>query len=222
MAFDIAPYIDHTILKPTVVATDIVKLCEEAKNNHFTAVCVPPYFVNKAVSLLKGSGVKIATVIGFPFGYSSTQSKLVEIQQTIADGADELDMVHNISALKNKDFETLEKEAAGLITAAHNRDKTIKIIIESGVLTDEEVIRCCELYARLSADFVKTSTGYAETGATAHAVKLMRAHLPDHIAIKASGGIRNFSFAKELIDAGATRLGCSASMQILAESKTAE
>ncbi|RYD55205.1 MAG: deoxyribose-phosphate aldolase [Sphingobacteriales bacterium] len=222
MAFDIAPYIDHTVLKPTTVDADIVRLCEEAKNNKFAAVCVPPYFINKAVSFLEGSSVKVTTVIGFPFGYSSTGSKLEEITQAIADGADELDIVHNMAALKIRDYNTLEEEMSQCVALAHSEGKVVKVIIESGVLTDAEVIHCCKLYASLNVDFVKTSTGYAETGATAHAVRLMRANLPVNIAIKASGGIRNFTFAKELIAAGATRLGCSAGMQILEESKMAE
>jgi deoxyribose-phosphate aldolase len=215
---NIAAYIDHTILKPTTTAADIKKLCNEAAEQHFAAVCVPPYYVADAKKLLDGTEVKVATVIGFPFGYSAVAAKVAEIHEAIKDGADELDMVHNIAALKNGDWSYLEQEITACIAPIHKAGKVIKVIVESGVLTDEELIKCCALYAKQSIDFMKTSTGYAETGATIHAVRLMRAHLPAQIAIKASGGIRNFAFAKELVDAGATRIGCSASIQIVKES----
>lgn len=215
---DIAKYIDHTILKPETTGADIEKLCNEAITYGFVAVCVPPYYVIPAKNLLNGSGIKIATVIGFPMGYSSTASKLQEIKNAIAAGADELDVVHNIAALKNKDWPFLENELAKVTEAVHQKGKLVKIIIESGVLSDEEIINCCKIYSPYNPDFIKTSTGYAHTGATRHAVELMRQHLPANIAIKASGGIRNFAFAKELIAAGATRLGCSAGAGIVKES----
>jgi deoxyribose-phosphate aldolase len=161
----------------------------------------------------------LATVIGFPLGYNTTAAKLEEINQAIADGADELDIVHNVLAVKAGDWLYLEAETRACIQLAHSAGKRIKIIVESGVLTDDELEKCCALYVQLRPDFLKTSTGYAETGATIHAVRLMRAHLPANIDIKASGGIRNFKFAKELIDAGATRLGCSASVDIVKEGK---
>lgn len=222
---NIASYIDHTVLKPTATLADIQKLCSEAKQQNFAAVCVPPYFVKVAKELLWGTEVKIATVIGFPFGYGTIGGKMAEIVQSIENGADELDVVHNIAAFKDSNFAYVVDEVKQCTDWAHNvttsldfSPKTIKVIIESGVLNDEEIIKCCELYAPLGIDFMKTSTGYAETGATVHAVELMRKHLPDTIAIKASGGIRTFAFAKELIAAGATRLGCSASMEIVKES----
>ena len=217
-ALEIASYIDHTLLKPTATKEDIVQLCEEADQYSFTAVCVPPCYVRLAKELLSRGNVKVATVIGFPFGYQSAQVKLTEIQVAIQAGADELDMVHHIAALKNDDWEYLEREIAICTQQVHAAGKIIKVIVESGVLTDEELIKCCELYGKLGIDFMKTSTGYAETGATVHAVQLMRQHLPGHISIKASGGIRTFAQAAALIDAGAHRLGCSASIQILKES----
>lgn len=221
MAFNIAPYIDHTILKPVATDADIRQLCSEAATHSFAAVCVPPYYISKAVSFLQGTGVKVATVIGFPFGYNSTAAKLEEIRTAIADGADELDIVHNIAAVKNGDWGYLQREAEACIALAHANGRVIKIIIESGVLTDEEIIHCCELYTPFQPDFLKTSTGYAETGATIHALALMRSHLPATIAIKASGGIRNFAFARQLITAGAVRLGCSAGVQLLEQGKNA-
>lgn len=219
MAFDIARYIDHTILKPTTTKADIEKICSEAILHSFAAICVPPYFIKTAKHLLADSRVLVATVIGFPFGYNSSEAKLKEIESAIADGVDELDMVHNVAALKSGDWTYLQDEAAECITYAHKHGKHIKIIVESGVLTDDEVSKCCKLYSQLNPDFLKTSTGYAEVGATLHAVELMRAQLPPNIAIKASGGIRNFKFAKQLVDAGATRIGCSASINIVRESK---
>jgi deoxyribose-phosphate aldolase len=211
---NIASYIDHTILKPVTTIKDVEQICKDAIAYSFAAVCVPPCYVHLAKELTKESSVKVATVIGFPFGYNSTISKAQEIINAIENGADELDMVHNIAALKNGDWDILAEEMKACIELVHEKEKKIKVIVESGLLTDEELIKCCEIYATLGIDFMKTSTGYADVGATVHAVEVMRQHLPDTIEIKASGGIRNYTFAKELINAGATRLGCSASVEI--------
>lgn len=212
---NLAPYIDHTILKPTTLISDIQQLCTEAIEYRFAAVCVPPPMIKKSKELLLGSGVKTATVIGFPFGYSAVESKIAEAVLAMVDGADELDMVINLIALKNNDWEFLANEINHFMQIAKGNDKVVKVIIESGILTDEEIIRCCQLYGAAGIDFLKTSTGYAEKGATVEAVRLFRKHLPDHVQIKASGGIRTYDFAKELVDAGATRLGCSASVAIM-------
>jgi deoxyribose-phosphate aldolase len=219
MSLNIAAYIDHTVLKPSTTAADVEKLCAEAAAHHFAAVCVPPYYVRTAKKLLEGTAVQTATVIGFPFGYSSIQAKHAEITQAIADGADELDLVHNIAALKNGDWLVLKEEIKTCTEMIHRAGKKIKVIIESGILNDEEIIKCCEVYAPYNIDFMKTSTGYAEAGASVHAVQLMRSHLPAHIAIKASGGIRTFAFAQELAEAGATRIGASASVKIAEEAQ---
>ncbi len=212
---NIAKYIDHTILKPTTLVSDIEQLCAEAKQYHFAAVCVPPNFVKKAKSLVAGSEVKVATVIGFPFGYSAVEAKIAEILLAIVDGADELDVVINISAIKNNDWIYLANEINHIMPIIRAKNKVVKIIIESGILTKDEIIKCCEIYGLAGIDYLKTSTGYAEKGATVEAVKLFRTHLPDQVQIKASGGIRDYQFAKELIDAGATRLGCSAGVAIV-------
>lgn len=214
----IAKYIDHTILKPTTTLPEIEKLCNEAIQYQFAAVCVPPLFVKKAKELVKDTPVKVATVIGFPFGYSAIEAKVAEIVLAIVDGADELDMVINISAIKNNDWQFLANEINTVLPIIRNRNGIIKVIIESGILTDDEIIKCCDIYGAAGVDYVKTSTGYAEHGASVHAVQLMRRHLSDSVKIKASGGIRTYQFAKELIDAGADRLGCSASVQIIKES----
>jgi len=208
-------YIDHTILKPTTLICDIEKVCAEAIMYEFAAVCVPPNFVKKAKELTKDSLVKVATVIGFPFGYSAIEAKLAESLLAIVDGADELDIVINISAIKNNDWEYLANEINHLMPVIKQNNKVVKIIIESGILTDDEIIKCCQLYGAAGIDYLKTSTGYAEKGASVHAVELFRKNLPSHIQIKASGGIRDYAFAKELVDAGATRLGCSAGVAIV-------
>lgn len=214
----LARYIDHTILKPTTSHIEISKICKEAVEYGFAAVCVPPPFVVFARQELGDRGsVKVATVIGFPFGYSVAPAKLAEVEQALADGADELDVVINLVALKAGDWGLLEKEMRLLTERIHGAGKIVKVIIESGVLTDEEIIRCCEVYSGVGVDFLKTSTGYAEKGATVEAVRLMRAHLPTGVRIKASGGIRTAALAQQLVLAGADRLGCSASVAIVRE-----
>lgn len=208
-------YIDHTILKPTTTIADIEKVCKEAIQFHFAAVCVPPPFVKKAKEITAKTNVKTATVIGFPFGYSAVEAKIAEVLLAMVDGVDELDIVINLIALKNGDWEYLANEINHLMPVIKQQNKVVKIIIESGVLSDAEIIKCCELYGAAGIDFLKTSTGYAERSATIEAVTLMRKHLPPEVQIKASGGIRTYAFAKQLVDAGATRLGCSASVAIV-------
>lgn len=214
---NIAPYIDHTLLKQTTTLPEITILCKEAIENGFAAVCVPPLYVKKAKETIGNSDVKVSTVIGFPFGYCAIEAKVAEIVLAIVDGADELDMVVNISAIKNGDWEFIGNEINTIMPIVKSKNKIIKVIIESGVLIDDEIIKCCDIYGAAGVDYVKTSTGFAEKGASIHAVKLIRAHLADSIKIKASGGIRSYSFAKELINAGANRIGCSASIAIVKE-----
>jgi deoxyribose-phosphate aldolase len=214
---NIASYIDHTLLKPTTTNQEVKDLCKEAIDYGFAAVCVPPPLVKNAKGYLKGGNIKVATVIGFPFGYSNAKAKIFETQQAIEDSADEMDVVINLIALRGKAWNYLESEMKYIIQAIHQNEKLIKVIIESGILTDEEIIHCCEIYAKAGVDFLKTSTGYAEKGANIEAVQLMRKTLPSSVKIKASGGIRNYQFAKELIGAGADRLGCSASVAIMKE-----
>ena len=215
----IARFIDHTILRSTTGLADIEKLCEEAMEHGFAAVCIPPYFVKDAAQILENASTKLATVIGFPFGYSHYSAKLEEVRMALEEGAQELDVVMNIAAFKSNDLAYLESEILA-ITSLPGNQATIKLIIESGVLSEEEIIRCCELYQHYPIHYLKTSTGYAEKGATVDAVRTMRKHLPPHIQIKASGGIRDYSFARQLIDAGATRLGCSASVGIVREERS--
>lgn len=214
---DVAPYIDHTLLKPGLLLADVEKICTEAKTYGFAAVCIPPPFVKHAKAFCEGTPVKIATVIGFPFGYSAIEAKIAESVLALVDGADELDVVINFTAIKNNDWNLVANEINHLMPVIKSKNKAIKTIIESGILTPEEIKKCCDLYGAAGVDFVKTSTGYAEQGATLEAVELMRTWLPDHIAIKASGGIKTFAFARQLLEAGATRLGCSSSIAIIQE-----
>ena len=215
-------YIDHTILKPTCLVADIQKLCDEAKQYQFAAVCVPPNFVKLAKELVNGTAVQVATVIGFPFGYSATEAKIAEIILAMVDGADELDVVANISAIKNGDWMAIADEINHIMPIVRSKGKKIKVIIESGVLTHEEIIKCCDIYGVAGIDYLKTSTGYAEKGASVEAVQLFRKHLPDAVQIKASGGIRDYATAKQMIDAGATRIGCSAGVAIVTGTQMAD
>jgi deoxyribose-phosphate aldolase len=218
---NISSYIDHTVLKPTTTHMDVKKICEEAVQYGFAAVCIPPTLLAIGRRELAGAFVKVATVIGFPFGYSVPKAKLAETEQALIDGADELDVVINLIAVKDGDWSFLADEISLITDTIHANGKIIKVIIESGILTDEEIIRCCELYSQAGVDFVKTSTGYAERSATPEAVRLMRQHLPPGIKIKASGGIRTYEFARQLIEAGADRLGCSASVAIVNQLRAA-
>lgn len=216
-----ASYIDHTLLRQDATTADIHQLCEEAKTYSFVAVCVPPAYVREAAASLRDSGVKVATVVGFPFGYHLPMVKTTEAELAIMTGASELDMVANIGAIKSGDWRIIETEIREVLEVVKLRGAKLKVIIESGILTSEELKRCCELYGRFNIDFLKTSTGFAATGATVEAVRTMRELLPPPIAIKAAGGIRTWAFAKALIESGATRIGCSASVQIMQEAASA-
>jgi deoxyribose-phosphate aldolase len=219
----VGDYIDHTVLKPTTVNSDITKLCDEAVKYGFAAVCVPPNFVKLAKQSIAANfdtSVGVATVIGFPFGYSCVAAKVAEVELAIKDGADELDMVANISAIKSRDWAQLRSEVDAVLQSIRANGKILKVIIESGVLTDEEIVGCCKVYGEAGIDFLKTSTGYAESGASVHAVSLFRQHLPPSVEIKASGGIRDYTTAMKMIRAGATRIGCSAGVAIVSSSPT--
>lgn len=219
---NVASYIDHTILRPTTVLDDVQQLCNEALEHKFAAVCIPPPFVRACREFLKGSNVRTATVIGFPFGYSVPSAKLTEIEHAIEDGADELDVVINISTVKSGLWNELEEEMKMLLAPVRANNRKIKVIIESGILTDYEIVTCCRIYGALGVDYVKTSTGYAETGATLKAMQLIRANLPSGIKIKASGGIRTYKAAKAFIEAGADRIGSSAGVDIIKQQSEEE
>jgi deoxyribose-phosphate aldolase len=203
------------MLKNTATIAEIEKLCNEATRYGFAAVCVPPYYVQDARKILGQSPVKLATVVGFPFGYHHFRVKMAEAAQAISHGADELDLVMNLAAFRSNDLAYVENEVKEISRLTSEQNKVLKVIIESGVLSDEEIIKCCQIYRHFPVQFLKTSTGYAEKGATVAAVELMRKELPERIQIKASGGVRTYEFARALLDAGATRLGCSASVAIV-------
>ncbi len=211
----LAEKIDHTNLRPDASESDIRKLCEESRAHGFAAVCVNPCWVPLAVRSLKGSGVKICTVVGFPLGAAATSVKVFEACQAIADGADEIDMVMNVGALKSKDFQTVRSDMRAVREAA--KGKILKVILETALLNREEIVRA-SLYVRESgAEFVKTSTGFSSRGASAEDVKIIREAAGPRIKIKAAGGIRTRAFAEALINAGADRIGASASVLFVAQ-----
>ena len=211
----LSDHIDHTTLKIDTKKSEIKKLCSEAEANNFYAVCVPPYFVRNASMLLKDCDVKIATVIGFPLGYSATPSKAAEIQKAIDDGADELDVVINVSAVKSGDWSYVQNDIKTVALATQMKGKVIKVILETGLLNITEIKKLCEICTEVGVNYVKTSTGFNGEGATVEVVEYLRANLPSSIKIKASGGIRSTKKAMEMIEAGADRLGTSSSMEIV-------
>ena len=214
---NLAKHIDHTLLKADCTQSEIEKLCSEAVQFNMAAVCVPPFYVDAAKNFLAGTDVQLATVIGFPLGYNTTFTKVEEARKAIDDGADELDMVMNITAFKSKQFIAVANDIDSVCTLAHLHNKKVKVIIESGLLSEEEIKTACKICIDANADFVKTSTGMLGAGATVEVVKLIRSCLPQHMQVKASGGIRNKIFALDLITAGAERLGTSAGVSILNE-----
>ena len=210
----IASMIDHTLLKPEATEEMIKNLCNEAIEYGFAAVCVNPFYVKLAKKILMDSEVKIATVIGFPLGASSKGVKAYEATTAIEDGADEVDMVINIGALKNKDFEFVKKDIKSVVDAV-NGNGIVKVIIETCLLTEEEKVKACQLSKEAGAHFVKTSTGFSTGGATIEDVKLMKSIVGEHLQIKASGGVRDYETAIAMIEAGASRIGASASVNIV-------
>ena len=208
-----AKLIDHTLLKPIATKNDISRLCQEARQYHFCSVCVNPFWVSFAKEQLKGSDVKVCTVIGFPLGANTTAVKAFETAQAIKDGADEIDMVINNGALKAKDYTTVLEDIRAVRQACLGH--VLKVIIETSQLTDEEKIKACELCAKADADFVKTSTGFIGGGATPQDVELMRKSIPVHMEVKASGGVRSREEFDKMVAAGATRVGASSGVKIV-------
>nr|WP_210365014.1 deoxyribose-phosphate aldolase [Bacillus sp. REN3] len=207
--------IDHTLLKAEATETQIVKLAEEAKEYKFASVCVNPTWVKTAAEVLKDTEeVKVCTVIGFPLGASTSEVKAFETKNAIENGATEVDMVINIGALKDKQYDAVEKDIKAVVEAAKGKALT-KVIIETCLLTDEEKTMACKLSVNAGADFVKTSTGFSTGGATAEDVALMRKTVGPDIGVKASGGVRSLEDAQKMIEAGATRIGASSGVAIM-------
>ena len=211
---DFAKFIDHTLLKADAKKEDILALCEEAKQYSFASVCINPTWVRTAAAALKGSSVKVCTVIGFPLGASTSEVKAFETKNAIENGATEIDMVINISALNDGNDETVKNDIASVVEAAKGK-AIVKVIIETSLLSDTEKRTACELAVLAGADFVKTSTGFSTGGATEEDVKLMRAVVGPVTGVKASGGVRSFEDMQKMIKAGATRIGASSGVEIM-------
>lgn len=206
-------FIDHTNLKQDASINDIKTLCEEAIKFDFMSVCINPCFVKYAHDVLLDSEVKVCTVIGFPLGANTTKTKVYETKQALKDGADEIDMVINVSALKDKKYDYVKNEISKIKKVCKN--KILKVILETSLLTDEEIVKACELSLEAKADFVKTSTGFSKGGATVEAVALMRKTVGDKCGVKASGGVKTFEDMQKMIDAGASRIGTSSGVKLL-------
>ena len=215
MDIKINEYIDHTNLKPDATKMAIEQLCGEALEHNFKAVCVSPYFVKHAFEKLKHSDVKVATVIGFPMGYSCAAAKVEEVKRALNDGAHELDVVVNIQAIKAGDYNYIKNELESICTYTHIKNHIVKVIIEIGLLSQLEIINTCKVCEEVGVDFVKTSTGVIGRGVTTADIILLKKILPAKIKVKASGGIKTLEQVKDLIEAGADRIGASASVSFV-------
>ncbi|MEX2684163.1 MAG: deoxyribose-phosphate aldolase [Candidatus Sigynarchaeota archaeon] len=215
-ARDIRAYIDHTILKPETTREQVIQVCNEAKEYRFAAVCVNPWFIPLVARCLKGTKIGAGAAIGFPLGTTTTDVKVFEAKDALRNGATELDMVINVGALKSGDPGLVEKEIASVVAAAKGK-ALVKVILETCLLTTDEIVAGCKLAMKARADFVKTSTGFSSAGATVEHVALMRKTVGDKMGVKASGGIRTYQAALDMIKAGATRIGTSAGVQIMKE-----
>jgi len=216
---DVAQYIDHTLLKPTATTDQIIQLCQEAYDYNFASVCINPMYVRLAAQLLYETPVKVCTVVGFPLGATTPEAKSFEAQQALHDGATEIDMVINIGGLKSGDEGLVERDIAMVTRTAHKHGAICKVIIETSMLTDEEKMQACMLAKKAGADYVKTSTGFGGGGATVHDVALMRQVVGNEMGVKASGGIKGATDARDMIAAGASRLGASAGIKIIKEAR---
>jgi deoxyribose-phosphate aldolase len=214
---NLATYIDHTLLKQDASASAIVTLCEEAKTHGFASVCIQPHYVPLAAKELEGSSVLVCTVIGFPLGQNTTEIKVQETMLAIAQGAQEIDMVINLSWVKERKDEALIQEIAAIKAACGSR--ILKVILETSMLSPEDIVYACKISQKAGANFVKTSTGFANGGATVDAVRLMKQTVGDALEVKASGGIRDLATMEAMIAAGATRIGTSSGIAILAGQK---
>lgn len=218
---NIASMIDHTILKPDTTKEMVKRVCDEAREYNFASVCVNPYYVSFVKSQLEGTKVKVTSVIGFPLGSTPKEVKAFEAKNAIENGADELDMVINIGAIKNKEYDIVREDIKAVVDTAKGK-ALVKVIIETCLLTNEEKEMACKLAIEAGTDYVKTSTGFSTGGATVEDIKLMRKTVGPDIGVKASGGIRDSQKAKEMMDAGATRIGASSSVEIVKGLKTTD
>jgi deoxyribose-phosphate aldolase len=215
---NINQYIEHTILKANTSHEDIDKIVQEAKDYQFKGICVPPFWVKRARTGLGENDVQLVTVSGFPFGYNKTETKVFEIEQALNDGADEVDIVWNLSAYKSE-MNWIKQDIAKCAEKLHDQGKFLKVILETAYLSKEEIIEGCHICKDAGADFVKTSTGFAHEGAVVENIKIMRAALPSSVGIKAAGGIKNLETAVAMVKAGADRIGTSSGVSILEEAR---
>ena len=214
---EVAALIDHTLLRPDATAQDIERLCAEAREFRFASVCVNPFWVSDCVPFLAQTGVRVCTVIGFPLGATTTATKCFEARTALDDGAQELDMVQNVGALRSGDFDLVGAEIGELAELAHSRNALLKVILETSLLTDGEKVTTCRIASEAGADFVKTSTGFSTSGASAGDVALMRKTVGSRLGVKAAGGIRTLEALRLMVTAGANRIGSSSGVQIVKE-----
>jgi len=218
---ELAAIIDHTILKPETKKDDVMKVCEEAKKYNFASVCINPTWVRLVANELKNSTVKVCTVIGFPLGASTSDVKAYETKKAIEEGANEIDMVINIGAIKSGDWNYVENDIKAVVKEAKGK-AIVKVILETCLLTNEEKIKACEICVKAGADFVKTSTGFSTAGATVEDIQLMRKAVGEKLGVKASGGVRDRKTALDMVNAGASRIGTSSSVKIVTGEGTGE
>lgn len=213
--FNIAPYLDQTLLKVNTTQQMVEELCTKSVELGIGGVCIPPFYTNTANKILADTDTKLVTVVGFPFGYTNITSKAEATKKVLQDGADEVDVVMNIGAFLSENFAHVADEIESVLTLCHMSNKALKVIIETCLLTDEQIVKACEICAEKEVDFVKTSTGFNGPGADVRTVKLIREILPKGIKIKASGGIKDYETAMKMIEAGADRIGTSSGFKIL-------
>jgi deoxyribose-phosphate aldolase len=217
----IARLIDHTLLRPEATRADILQLCHEAREYNFASVCVNAYWVGVAASQLAGSEVKVCTVVGFPLGATSTEAKVCETEAALRAGAQEIDMVQNIGALRGGEDRAVEEDIQAVVETAHRHGAIVKVILETALLEDDQKTSACKLAQMAGADFVKTSTGFSSSGATVHDIELMRRAVGPAMGVKASGGIRTLDDLLKMLASGATRIGASASVKIVEAARSA-
>lgn len=215
---NVASFIEHSFLRSTTTIADIENICKEAIENQFAAVCVPPIYVKRAKGIVQGANIQVATSIGFPMGYSAIEAKLAESVLAIVDGADELNLMINLVALKNADWQYLAKEINSIIPIVRKSGKVLKVIIEAGLLSNEELVTCCDIYGAAGVDFIQVSSGFEEQLPSLETLKLVRKHLADAIGIKAGDGNCNIPLA-DLVEAGATRIVCKYPVQAINDLK---
>lgn len=212
---NLSAYISHSILKADTSLADVEKVCKEALKHDFKSICIPPFYIKKAKEFLASSNIKISTVIGFPFGYSAIEAKIAEIVLAIIDGVDEIEVTANTSAIKNNDYNFIANELNTILPIVRSKNKFLKIIIESGSLTNDELKKCCDIYGAAGIDYLKTSTGFGEKNTSLNAIHFIRKHLADAVKLEAGYNKITHAFAEGLIKEGVDRLCCSNSLELV-------